>query len=280
MDTAACRGELQRVAENVVHDLLEPLLIGQNWSRPCHVHQQLDLLGLGRRTRRIDREGDQLAQVQRLHVQSQLSGDHAGQVHEVFDELRLQRDVSLQDLQTASGGLLVRGLLLQNGDPPHHHVERGAQLVRNGPQELILGLVGCAFGFFGCLRVREPSGNGLCRGTLEIRFQQLRTRIEKRSLFGQKTAALVRLSHGAAQLDEASSFIADLEVGANLRIAGGVPSGRHVEVPEADPGVETSGYRQAPASSSVNACSVRRGWPRMLSSRAAWCRKLSSLTRS
>ena len=91
---------------------------------------------------RVGRGVDHRGQVDRGRGEPQAAGDHARGVEDVLDELGLGLGVSLDDLDPAGHGGLVRGARPKDVGPPEDGVERGAQLVRDGGQELVLHPVG------------------------------------------------------------------------------------------------------------------------------------------
>jgi hypothetical protein len=75
-------------------------------------------------------------------VQAQLAVDDPGDVEQVLDELALHARVALDGLQGTAGGDAVEARGAQGHRPAEHRVQRRAQLVRQGRQELVLHPVG------------------------------------------------------------------------------------------------------------------------------------------
>jgi hypothetical protein len=141
--TASLGGELDGVGEQVPHHLLEPLGISLHGARSgLELELEVDVPGHGRRAHRVQRRLHHGGQLHRLHVQAHPPGDDARDVQQIIDDLRLGPGAALHRLQGPR--LLVRGQRggAQDAGPPEDGRERGAQLVRDGGEELVLGAVG------------------------------------------------------------------------------------------------------------------------------------------
>src|SRR5687768_3531593 len=86
----AFRRELHRVSQQVPDNLLQPIGVAGNWTS-CRIQYRLqpNTLGVSRWPNRIDRSVDNGNQIDRPHVESQLSGNDARHVKEVRNELGL-----------------------------------------------------------------------------------------------------------------------------------------------------------------------------------------------
>ena len=88
--------------------------------------------------KRLDRRFDQAVERQRLQVDAQLAGDDAGHVEHVFDQLRLRPGVPVDHFEAALRPRRVDLPVPQHRGPAEDGVERRAQLVRQGGEELVL----------------------------------------------------------------------------------------------------------------------------------------------
>jgi hypothetical protein len=98
----------------------------------------LDGFRLGRRRDGVERGFDDVAQVHRADIQPQLAADDPRDIEDVFDQLRLRHRVVADD---GNRSLDQVGVALARGEqvrPAEDRVERGAQLVRQRREELVL----------------------------------------------------------------------------------------------------------------------------------------------
>ncbi len=139
----ALRRELHRVAEQVPHHLLETVGIAADRADRRGGHRlQPDVLGCRRGPDAVHRLLDHESHIHRLDGQTDLAGLDARDVEQVVHQADLGGDVSQDDLQRAPRLLGVEVAPLEDGGPAVHRIERGAQLVREGGQELVLGPAG------------------------------------------------------------------------------------------------------------------------------------------
>ena len=82
----------------------------------------------------------------RLHVHPQFARDDPAHVEQVFDQLGLRPGAAADDFQRLGGFLRAHATGGQQVDPAEDHVERRAQLVRQGGQEFVFD-VADALGF-------------------------------------------------------------------------------------------------------------------------------------
>ncbi len=99
---------------------------------------ELDALGLGREPDGVERGLRDGGHVDGAHLDLELSGDDPGDVEQILDELRLRGGVALDGLQGAAARGLVELAHAEQARPAQDGVERGAQLVRERGQELVL----------------------------------------------------------------------------------------------------------------------------------------------
>ena len=150
----ALRRELHRVAEQVPHHLLETVGIAADRADRRGEHRlQPDVLGRRRGPDAVHRLLDHESQIHRLDGQTDLAGLDARDVEQVVHQADLGGDVSQDDLQRAPRLLGVEVAPLEDGGPAVHRIERGAQLMREGGQELVLGPAGRLRGLARRLRV-------------------------------------------------------------------------------------------------------------------------------
>jgi hypothetical protein len=84
-DAAACRGELERITDQVIDNLLQPLLVAEHFAHLLELGQELQRLALCPRPRGVHGEADQLGQIGRPQIDLQLAGHDARQIHQVLD---------------------------------------------------------------------------------------------------------------------------------------------------------------------------------------------------
>ena len=135
--------ELDGVGEEVPYDLLKPVGVARDRSRR-RVQDQLqpDLLRLRGRGDGLRRLLDDLRQRDGTDVEAHLACDDPGDVEEVRDELVLGQGVPVDGVCAPAHGLRLHVLAAEDVRPAHDGVQRRAQLVGEGGQELVLDPVG------------------------------------------------------------------------------------------------------------------------------------------
>jgi hypothetical protein len=101
-----------------------------------------DALGLGGGPNRVERGLDHRRELHRAQLQSHLAGDDARDIEEVLDQPDLGRGVALDGVERALGPSRLERGRPQDPGPAVHRVERGAELVGEQGEELVLGAVG------------------------------------------------------------------------------------------------------------------------------------------
>ena len=154
VDGSAFGREFDRVGQEVPHDLLQPRWVARDWPGVrVDDFAKLDLLGVRRGADGIDSEVDDACQVGALHVESNFAGDDAAHVQQVVDELRLRAGVALDGVDALAEVLGRELVQAQELRPAEDGIERGAQLVRQRGEKLVLhdaGVLGLgARGAFG-----------------------------------------------------------------------------------------------------------------------------------
>ena len=135
--------ELDRVGQEVPEDLLQAVGIREDGPhRRVDAHAERDRLGGRRGPHGIDGGRRHRRRLDRACRDPQLAGDDARDVEQVLDELGERGRAALDRLQRPLLALLVEAPAAQPPDPAHERVERRAQLVREGGQELVLGASG------------------------------------------------------------------------------------------------------------------------------------------
>ena len=112
------------MVEKVVDDLTEAVGIAHHRHRERIDHlRQADPLAVGRRAQRVDGGRDDAAYRDGLHVETQLAGDDAADVEEVFHQLHLQVHVAVDDLEPMHLSILGEPAAAQEAGPSEHRVE-------------------------------------------------------------------------------------------------------------------------------------------------------------
>src|SRR5690606_31773374 len=139
---AAALGELDRVAQQVGHDLADALAVaGQRRDRAVDLAAQLDaaLAHLGLVD--VDEPGDQLVDRTLGEAQLELAALDHRQIEDVLDQL-VELPTTGEDQAHVLGLRLGQLGLEQQLRVAEDRIERGAKLVADGGQELALGEVG------------------------------------------------------------------------------------------------------------------------------------------
>jgi hypothetical protein len=138
LDVAALRRELDRISEQVAQHLREPVGIARHRRLRLDLRAEGEAALLGDWTHRLHHALGQGRQLDRGKLQRKLAGDDPRDVEQILDELHLDPRVALHGLQ---GALALLGRELAAAQEPHpsqHRVQRRAQLVRHGGDELVL----------------------------------------------------------------------------------------------------------------------------------------------
>src|SRR5205823_2830498 len=107
LNVAAARAELDRVREQIPHDLLEAIGIAMNDGCEIEMFFDGDLLRRRRGPQRLNRIRDDGAQIDRSYSQPELAADDAGDIEDIFDEPRLRLRGTVDRLQGQLRRLLV-----------------------------------------------------------------------------------------------------------------------------------------------------------------------------
>ena len=143
VDPAAIRRELDRIDDEIADDLLQPLRVAAHEvAGRIDARVQRDGPRAGRRAERLDGGGDDPAEVHRRQLETEAPRHDAGHVEDVFDELRLELCVALDDLERAAVVLAVERAVPQHARPADDRVERRPQFVRERGEKVVLGAVG------------------------------------------------------------------------------------------------------------------------------------------
>jgi hypothetical protein len=184
VDAAARRRELDRVREQVQHDLLQAIAVAvHEHAVDGHLERDLDALLFGSEPLRLDRGLGDRAQVERLDREQQLAAHDPRNVEQVLDQLRLRARGAVDRLDRFLMVLLVERAREQEMRPADDRVHGRAQLVREIGEELVLEL-GRLFG----LAARDPlalvgilavGGSALALGHVEHEAQKARAAISE-----------------------------------------------------------------------------------------------------
>jgi len=139
IDVPAGSRELDGVGEQVADHLLQSRGIAPD--QPGHLTQQrydLHVLGLRRRLHRGDRALDDAARRDISQLERNLARHDARDVQQVLDEALLRPGIALYRLVRARLRRLIESPGAQQRDPSEDRIERRAQLMRHGSQELVL----------------------------------------------------------------------------------------------------------------------------------------------
>ncbi len=131
--------ELDGVGEEIPETLLQATWVAANMSSHWIEHDvKLDVLRLGGMVHRGDGGVHSVLQVHRLHVHAHFAGDDAAHVQQIFDELGLRLGIAFDDYQAFLKLLVVAAARAEDLGPSKNGVQRSAQFVRQGGQELVL----------------------------------------------------------------------------------------------------------------------------------------------
>ena len=131
---------LDGIRQEVQHDLLETLTIGQHVALERR-HHDVDSLGGRLEPQHVEGGGHDLVDQDRLQGERQLSRLDPGDIEDLVDEVE-QVTSALEDHLDALALLVALGLELEQLREADDAVQRGAQLVAHTREELALGPVG------------------------------------------------------------------------------------------------------------------------------------------
>src|SRR5262245_56396674 len=108
LDPPASGRELDRVREQVPHDLLQTRRVAENkfW-RAAEISDKRDALRLGRRAHRVERGFKRRDQINQTRLDPQLARDDARRIEQVFDNLKLRLCAALDDASSFNDILSV-----------------------------------------------------------------------------------------------------------------------------------------------------------------------------
>ena len=138
VDRAVSRRELDRVGQQVPHDLPQAVGVAPDDQRPAAARY---VQGHSLRRSRHCNLGDGLVhnrvERDRAHLKMQTARQRLRDVEQVTRELRLEPDVAFDRLEAARLRRCVEFARSNQVQPAEHGIERRAQLVRDGRQELV-----------------------------------------------------------------------------------------------------------------------------------------------
>ena len=103
---------------------------------------EVDPLGLGGRPDRVEGLRKDGAERDRIEPHLHLAQNHRRHLEHVLDEPRLDPRISIDHLESALQIALGHTLAAKQAGPPQHGIERGAKLVRQDGQEIVLRPIG------------------------------------------------------------------------------------------------------------------------------------------
>ncbi len=146
-DEAATRRELHGIVEQVPDDLLQPLPIAEHQAGlGGQVFLQSDAFGIGRGLHRLERRFDDLRQIRFLRIQSQAPAQQAAHVDQIIHQLGEVSHIAINGLAATLHIFGRQAAGFEQARPAENGMQRGAQLVPQGGQKLILESTD-AFGF-------------------------------------------------------------------------------------------------------------------------------------
>jgi hypothetical protein len=139
IDASVLRCELDRVREKIPENLLKPLPITEDRRQIVRdVHAYSDLLCVGGRPHAFNGIQDDSREAHRSPLDDHSAGDHARDIQNVVDELRLGSGVSFNDLQDLDEPTRIHFPLTQHRNPSENRIQRRPKFVRKRRQELVL----------------------------------------------------------------------------------------------------------------------------------------------
>jgi len=135
--------ELDGIGQQVPDHLLQTVEVGgHRTGQGFEQNLEANLLGRRGRSDGINGRFHDGGQVNVAQLQVELAPDDAGDIEQVVDELSLHFHVAFDGFQAALDRGRGQVFLAQHARPAEHGIERGAQLMGEGGQELVLGAVG------------------------------------------------------------------------------------------------------------------------------------------
>ena len=138
LDAPAARGELGGVGGDS-NDLLEAIGVAGDGSRGrVEMGDEQEALRVDRGFHRLDGRPDYCREIDRARLDPEVPGHDPGDIQEVLDHPGLGAGAALDHVERVGGGRLVERAGPQQLDPAEDRVERGAQLVGERRDELVL----------------------------------------------------------------------------------------------------------------------------------------------
>src|SRR5215831_9087698 len=126
-DASALRSELDRIAEQVPDDLLQPIGIAEDDCRfGPDVDCEVEVLRFKSGTHALSRSLKDRAELGFARLQTQISGDHPRHVEQIVDQLRLRARIALDDVERPDLACVVELSAAQQLRPAEYRIERGA----------------------------------------------------------------------------------------------------------------------------------------------------------
>src|SRR5262245_8870820 len=130
LDPPAFGRELDRVREQVPHDLLQTRRVAENqFGQAAEIGDKRNALRLGRRAHRVERGFKRRDQVNQTRLDAQLARDDARRIEQVFDDLKLRLCAALDDASNFIEILSVPRARAQHPRVAEDGVQRRAQFV-------------------------------------------------------------------------------------------------------------------------------------------------------
>ena len=153
---------LERVAQQVAHDLLQSGRVPLHGRAARDVGDHLDAARGGRHRQRIGGGGDDAAEIHALELQRQPPAPQPREIDEIRDDPRLQRRVTADRLQGAGHERRSQTRVGHRGAPAEDRSERRPELVRHHGHEVVLGTVGIlGLGAGGALALEQHRARAL-----------------------------------------------------------------------------------------------------------------------
>ena len=138
-DPPAAGGELDRVRQEVPHDLLQAVRVPRDGRRArVEILFEAHLPGVRRGPDGVERAVHDVDEADRPHREAQLPGHDPGHVEDVGDELVLDLGVPVDRLDGPPRRLGIQLSRPEHVRPSHDRVERSPELVRERCEELVL----------------------------------------------------------------------------------------------------------------------------------------------
>jgi hypothetical protein len=140
-DTAALRGELDRVGHEVPNGLSQALAVPEDFDGFTRAEFDGDALCLSGHSQALDGCPDGFLEAHRLRQDGQAVHGNARNIEQIVDQSRKERSVALERLERARPQRVVPGPLLQQLDPTDHGRKRVTKFVREVREELVFQAV-------------------------------------------------------------------------------------------------------------------------------------------